>query len=238
MISLHLSFRHREPSTAGLSPPERERLAGILRATPGIGMALVFTPGATTDPYLDDGPPPLLAAQLSFPDQETLDGFPARALLATLASADRFPGLAGAGLAWEATETRAFPVPDAAFRTAPDTPRCSYLVAYDGVAEDPDGWVEHYIAHHVPIMARLPGIRRIEIDTPLPWHGPLPGRRARHLLRNKVAFDDAAALTDALKSPVRHEMRADFHSFPRFEGRVTHYPFATWTVVPGSTSGP
>ena len=35
--------------------------------------------------------------------------------------------------------------------------------------------------------------------------------------RNKVAFDSADALTQALNSPVRHDMRADFKTFPRFQ---------------------
>ena len=50
--------------------------------------------------------------------------------------------------------------------------------------------------------------------------------------RNKVVFDDAAALTAALNSPVRHEMRADFKNFPPFEGRNSHYPMATLSLGP------
>jgi hypothetical protein len=45
--------------------------------------------------------------------------------------------------------------------------------------------------------------------------------------RNKVVFDNAAALTAALESPVRQEMRAHFHALPTFTGRVTHFPMAT-----------
>jgi len=47
-----------------------------------------------------------------------------------------------------------------------------------------------------------------------------------------VVFDSAAALTAALKSPVRHEMRADYRTFPPFTGPVLHYPMATIEVFP------
>ena len=81
-------------------------------------------------------------------------------------------------------------------------------------------------------ISRLPGVREVELYTPLDWPSALPWRRARHFQRNKVVFDDAAALTAALHSPIRHEMRADFHRFPRFHGRVVHHPMATRVIVP------
>jgi hypothetical protein len=51
--------------------------------------------------------------------------------------------------------------------------------------------------------------------------------------RNKVAFDDPSALTAALASPVRHEMRAHFKALPRFSGGVTHFPMSTRAVPVG-----
>jgi hypothetical protein len=50
--------------------------------------------------------------------------------------------------------------------------------------------------------------------------------------RNKVVFDSPAALTSALNSPVRHDMRASFGRFPPFTGPITHFPMATMTVAP------
>jgi hypothetical protein len=55
--------------------------------------------------------------------------------------------------------------------------------------------------------------------------------------RNKVVFDDAEALTAALNSPVRHEMRADFANFPAFTGPVSHFPMATRMVRPITRPG-
>jgi hypothetical protein len=50
--------------------------------------------------------------------------------------------------------------------------------------------------------------------------------------RNKVVFDSPEALTAALHSPVRHEMRADFNAFPPFSGPVRHYAMATRVLRP------
>ena len=100
-----------------------------------------------------------------------------------------------------------------------------------GEAEDLAVWLAHYIADHPPIMARFPKIRQIEIYTCMDWCGSLPWPRVRHMQRNKVVFDNAQALTAALNSPVRHEMRAAFAGYPKFIGRVTHFPMATMTVL-------
>jgi hypothetical protein len=50
--------------------------------------------------------------------------------------------------------------------------------------------------------------------------------------RNKVVFDSPEALTAALNSPVRHEMRAAFARFPPFTGPISHFPMATMSVKP------
>src|SRR5437763_361006 len=70
-------------------------------------------------------------------------------------------------------------------------------------------------------MAKLPGIRELEIYIPLEWRCPPALERARHQQRNKVAFDSASALGAALDSPVRRELRAAFARFPPYRGRGT-----------------
>ncbi|MBV9539557.1 MAG: hypothetical protein JOY70_11535, partial [Acidisphaera sp.] len=62
----------------------------------------------------------------------------------------------------------------------------------------------------------------------------LPAIRGAAFQRNKVVFDDAKSLEAALNSPVRDEMRADFHRFPPFEGRNTHYAMHTALIRPGA----
>ena len=71
---------------------------------------------------------------------------------------------------------------------------CTYLVAYEGAAEDLTAWLTHYIADHPPIMARFPGIRQIEIYTCIDWCGGLPWPRVTHMQRNKVVFDNPGGI--------------------------------------------
>ncbi len=215
------------------APPDAlRRLEGIVARTPRLAKALVYTPSSTSDPYLNDGPPPVLGLQLDFADIADLE--------AACAPDGHLQALAaimpGAEVAEQAMLTRRFPVPNATFATG--EPHCTYLVAYEGEAEDANVWLAYYIAHHPPIMARFPGIREIEICTRIDWCGFLPFRRVNYLQRNKVVFDSADALTAALNSPVRHEMRADFKQFPPFSGGNTHFPMLTRTVTPRAGASP
>ena len=207
------------------------RLTPLLAATPGVGEVLVHTPASTHDPYLDDGAPPSLALQLYFDDVAAMEAALARGgHLQALADPAVLPGVASA--TQQAMIARAFPVPDPAFRTPVGSLPCTYLVAYEGAAEDLNAWLDYYIRSHPPIMARFPAIRRIEICTRIDWIGFLPFAPVAHMQRNKVVFDDQAALTAALNSPVRHEMRDDFKHFPPFTGPNTHFPMHTRTVMP------
>jgi len=173
---------------------------------------LVHTPARARDPYLDDGAPPALVAQLYFAELPALER-------AVPVLEENLPKAAGC----EAMLVRRFAVPQ------PGEGRCTYLVRYAGPAEDPDAWHAHYLAHHPPIMAELPGIRELEIYTPLQWVSAASGwRRERSLQRNKVAFDTPQALEAALGSPVRAKMRADFSTFPPYQGRVSHSPMLTF----------
>ena len=190
--------------------------------------ALLFTPGTTHDPYLNDGEPPALALQLYFDAIASLEA--ALAADGALMALAELPSLSGA--TQQAMLARPFAVPDPVFRTPPDKPHCTYLVAYEGTAEDLPSWLSHYLAHHAAIMARFPGIRQVEVCTRIDWCGALPWQRADAMQRNKVVFDDAEALTAALNSPVRHEMRADFGKFPPFTGPVSHFPMATKVMRP------
>jgi hypothetical protein len=212
-------FRHASPDVAWLSD--------VIAATPALRQGLIFTPSSTSDPYLDDGPPPQLALQLYFDDIAALE-----AALARDGHLQRLDALDDVGAAQQAMLVRRYPVPDPVFRIPPGELPCTYLVAYEGAADDLSAWLSHYIADHPPIMARFPGIRQIEIYTCIDWCGGLPWPRVAHMQRNKVVFDHRSALTEALNSPVRHEMRASFGRFPPFTGPITHFPMMTTTVMP------
>jgi len=206
--------------------PDLAWLADVVGAAPGLQQGLIFTPSSTTDPYLDDGPPPQLALQLYFHDVAAME-----AALAADGHLRRLDVLAADGATQQAMLVRRYQVPDPTFRTPPGELPCSYLVAYEGAADDLPAWLAHYIADHPPIMARFPGIRQIEIYTCIDWCGGLPWPRVAHMQRNKVVFDSPAALTAALNSSARHEMRAAFRRFPPFTGPITHFPMATTTVL-------
>jgi uncharacterized protein (TIGR02118 family) len=176
---------------------------------------LLHTPARAHDPFLDDGAPPATVAQLYFESLQDLE-----------ASA------AALGEPWagaEAMDVRSFAVPDPRIRAA-DGAYCTYLVAYEGPAQDEAAWHAHYLTDHPPLMARLPGIRELEVYAPLDWRFPPGLALRRHLQRNKVAFDSPEALSAALNSPVRREMRASYGRLPPFSGRVTHYPMITRIV--------
>ena len=172
---------------------------------PPLENALVYTPDSASDPFLNDGAPPPMVVQVYADSLSRLEN-----------------------LSWdvacraEALEVHRFTVPQPRAGAA-----CTYLVAYEGPAQDEKAWHAHYLAHHPPLMAKLPGIRQLEVYLPVEWTCPAPWRKVRHMQRNKVAFDDAAALTSALHSPQRKEMRADYAQLPPFSGRVTHFPMTT-----------
>lgn len=102
--------------------------------------------------------------------------------------------------------------------------RCTYLVSYEGEADDFNAWLTHYLTHHPPLMIQLPGIRELEIYTRIDYRSALKHSRATAMQRNKVVFDDVASLDAALASPVRARMKADFDSFPPYSGTTPHYP--------------
>jgi uncharacterized protein (TIGR02118 family) len=184
-----------------------------LAAAPALQKLHVYTPDKAHDPFLNDGVPPPLVLQFYFESLERIEASCDGAL-------QPLKGLCEV----QAMQVLPFKVPEA------KTPQCTYLVAYEGKAEDEKAWHAHYLAHHPPLMARLPGIRELEIYLPVEWRSAPGWRRAGCMQRNKVAFDSAAALSAALDSPVRKEMRADFKAFPAYSGRITHYPMATQVI--------
>ena len=226
---LFLSFRFRTDPAAG----ELAKLDGVLRSTPGLLKTLIHSPASTDDPYVKDGPPPSLVLQLYFAELPDLEATLARdGHLGVLMSRDEFPALAEANVAQQAMLVRAFAVPEPTLKTARGEPYCTYLVSYEGEAEDLNAWHSHYLDKHTKHMAMFPDIRELEVYTRLDWVSVLPWARLNFMQRNKVAFDSADALHRALNSPVRHEMRADFKTFPRFTGPNKHYAMATRVLQP------
>lgn len=212
---------------------QKAAIREIVAATPGLTSGLIYTPETAEDLFNHDGTSPPFGLQLHFSDLPALEAAVGRTgHLQALAEPCLLSSLHGAKATQQAMYVRHFPVDDAAIKTPAGALPCSYVVHYPGPAEDLNLWLTHYIAGHPPIMRRFPGIRSIEILSRVDWCGALPFERVNHIQRNRILFDSAQALEAALQSSVRHEMRADFHTFPPFEGGNKHFPMATDTVLP------
>lgn len=213
---------------------DKARMRECLLRTPELLRAHVCTPAVVGGPFRNDPPPPRLALQLDFASLPALEAAigPHGALQALAASGD-WPSLEGTDISHQAMMTRTFPVPGVARSMSTPAPRsCSYLVHYPGRAEDIHEWLRYYLTHHPRLLARLPGIRSIEIFTRLDWCDGLPWRRVHHMQRNRIVFDDASALTAALESAALQDLRADYRRFPRFEGGNVHHPMETESLLP------
>jgi hypothetical protein len=104
-------------------------------------------------------------------------------------------------------------------------------VHYPGAARDMNAWNAYYCDHHPQIMRTFPGIRTIELYTRLDWCSFMPWERVDHMQRNKLMFDDPAALSASARSPTMARMRADYANFPEFSGGNVHYPMLTREVA-------
>jgi hypothetical protein len=220
------------PRGAMLSDAEAASVGDLMSGVPKLSKALLHTPVAASDPYVKDDGPPNLVLQLYFATLLDLEAATSHGSFEELRSADRFAPLAHADIAQQIMMVRSFAVTDPLPGNGERTSYCTYLVAYEGEAQDMNAWLGHYLEKHTAHMLRFPGLREIEVYTRVDAVSRLPWRRQNFMQRNKVAFDNPEALTRALHSPVRHEMRADFQTFPPFTGPTSHYAMTTRVVRP------
>ena len=110
------------------------------------------------------------------------------------------------------------------------TVTASYFVRYEGHAADPEAFLARYREHHVPLLERFPGIRRIVLYTPAAWRDPFPVQPDRFSLLVQMEFDSLADLEAAVGSEARAAARRDFAQFPPFEGVVFHQAAVTEEV--------
>ncbi|MEW9586202.1 ethyl tert-butyl ether degradation protein EthD [Paraburkholderia sp. DGU8] len=230
-IALFLTYR--TPTSAGPAP--LAEFARQLAATPGMRRAVMHAPAAASDPYLKVERAPQLVLQMYFDELMALEAASARAgSLQALTDCRTVRWTGDAEMTQQAMAVRRYVTPSP--RTG-QTTLCSYLVAYEGAPQDYDAWLGHYLTAHVPLMGRLPEIRELEIYTRLDSLSALPARREFAVQRNKVVFDDAEALTRALNSAIRHEMRRDFEVSAPFDGHNVHFPMTSHVVTIASDHG-
>jgi uncharacterized protein (TIGR02118 family) len=106
----------------------------------------------------------------------------------------------------------------------------SYFVSYRGASPDGGAFLQHYQSRHAAILRRFPGIRALVLHTPVDCTDPYPVNPGGRILLAQLQFDSVPALDAALASQARAEARADFRTFPAFDGTVTHQAMAA-TVV-------
>lgn len=178
----------------------------------------IYTPAADPvhDPYIDDGPAPLHLAMLAFASLDALDRAAHHPAFAA--------GLSAIETVVSCTAMRRSDHPTAGETTAAMLAApFSYVVRYHRPAADEALFVRHYIETHPPLLGHLPAIRNVMCYLPLPWRGPAAHPSADYLIGNEVVFDHRDAFNAAMESPVRHELRAHYHTFPAHSGRNTHF---------------
>ncbi len=202
----------------GTAPPA---MAASLRRNfatlPGLAWLDLYAPAAaaTHDPYVQEGPAPAHLAILAFASP---------AALAHAASASAFAAGLSELSAASCTAMRYVPYPVAGeSNPAPLLARFSYVVRYHRPADDEAAFVRHYLDDHPPLLGRLPGICNVMCYIPLPWHHADGPPAADYMLGNEVVFANAADFDAAMVSPLRHALRADYRTLPRFTGRNTHF---------------
>jgi hypothetical protein len=191
----------------------------------GLSALDVYRPvEGTEDPYNKDDGPPLLIAVVEFASAEAMEAAAPQLELS----------LAGLPLATRATftpmERKFYPV---AGETVPGPLRApfSYVVRYRRPAEDEAAFVAHYVADHPRLEGQFPHIRSVMCYFPLPTPKSELCAAADYMLGNEVVFDSVQDFNVAMQSPVRHEMREHFHTFPKFSGAVTHFPMMRTRLV-------
>ncbi|WP_210484068.1 hypothetical protein [Microvirga antarctica] len=187
---------------------------------PGLSAADFYIPTeqASQDPFNHEVAGPLLIVMLEFASETALRAALAEATIAS-GLATLPPGLAATASVFE----RAFyPVADDE-TAAPLKAPVSYVVRYHLPADDEAAFIRNYVDSHPPTQAKLPGIRAIMCYFPRPDITVLGVAAVDYLVGNEVVFDTVQDFNAAMKSPVRHELRAHFKEFPPFSGANTHF---------------
>jgi hypothetical protein len=185
-----------------------------LAALPSCRWAAAYTPAeGADDPLNPPEPAPAAVLMLGFATREAL-----AAALADPGIGDALAAAPGPEVTASAFHRQSHPLPGATVHPA----SVAYLVRYFLPADDPAAFVTEYTAHHPEVQARLPGIRAIHCDVPLPDLRAAAAPPAPYLIGNEVGFADADAFAAAMRAPARAELRAHMADFPPWSGRNSH----------------
>lgn len=235
MISLFITYSLNTRLETFVAPADQ--WSRWLPRIQGLSKVLLHQPCRVEDPFFSNQPEGgcEYVLQFFFNDLSSLEAacLPHGELAAVIDSLGAV--LAPKAKSQQAMVARSFPVEGQAGNSVQGAPTtaCTYLVAYYGAGQAHDLWLSEYMKSHVPLMARMPGIREVQVYTQVDWLSELAVPRANAIQRNKVVFDSPDGLLAALQSPLRAEMRADYLALPQIGLSSTHNPMRTDLVFSG-----
>lgn len=220
-----------------IGPEPLSRLVSVLRGVPGLAQLVRHRAvSGVQDPSIQHAAGPIHAFQLYFDELLSLEQVlrPGSVLDRAMASSEA--PLRGQ-LRWchQAMAVRRYELPGHSSGAETTLQQgCTYFVSYEGQADDNEAWLAHYLRHHPPIMKKLPGLRKLEVYSRIDYSSGLDIERSRALQRNIVMFDSEQHLNEALDSPVRAELRADYEGFPPFKGTSPHGAMLSEAFAPAA----
>jgi uncharacterized protein (TIGR02118 family) len=228
MSYLYLLEIHSNDDNSIMSTEDILKLESSFKELPDLANLFSFTQAdGGYDPVLKDEHPPLLVFAAMFNDKD--------ALHLALSSAE-FKNACELLIALSVTGLRALQEamlfePFLSSETSAGKANISYLVNYQGPAENEIEFLQYYRDHHPAILMQFPDIRRVELGTPIEWSASNDIERANRMLYCEVSFDSIDKLNNALGSEKRIELRKDYDYFPPFSGAVTHFPMHRKVIV-------
>jgi uncharacterized protein (TIGR02118 family) len=228
MSYLYLLEIHSSDDNCAISSEDILKLESSFENMPGLANLFSFTQAdGGHDPVLKDEHPPLLVFTAIFNDkdslQHALSSAEYKGTCEMLTSLD----VTGLRLLQEAMLFEPF----LSSETLAGKADFSYLVNYQGPAENETEFLQYYRDHHPAILMEFPDIRRVELGTPIEWSASNDIERANRMLYCEVSFDSIEKLNNALGSEKRIELRKDYDCFPPFSGAVTHFPMHRKVIV-------
>lgn len=231
-----LAHQARTPVDAAGQAP-LSQLVFVLRGIPGLAQLVSHRAiGGVQDPAIQHAAGPAHAFQLYFDELLSLEQVLRSGSVLDRALASGDAPLRGP-FQWshQAMAVRRYGLPRHVLQPEAAVQQgCTYFVSYEGQSADDEAWLAHYLRHHPPIMKKLPGLRKLEVYSRIDYSSGLDIERSRALQRNIVMFDSEQQLNDALDSPVRAELRADYDGFPPFTGASPHGAMLSEAFAPAA----
>ena len=220
VFSLFATYEADAANAAALSTWFLDRPHQFLQDFEGISQADLFVPDPEKALFFDDGPPPAAMLQIEASELTPLQRLIDSGSFKEIFLDEPLRLIPDARAGFGIFETIAVPVFGEAI-AVPRTAPMSFVVRYYGPMDDCQAFHDFYVANHLPLLAKFPGIRNAFAYLPVQWRNPgLP--ESGVLLGNEVVFDSVLALNEAMQSDIITELRDDSRQFPPF-GHSTHH---------------